>query len=315
MKIFLSTVTLATIFLLFSSTYIVEEGQQALVVQFKDIHGEAITEPGLRFKIPFIQSVIYLEKRIQQIDSNPEDVPTRDKKFVHVATTARWKIKDPAKFYRAIKNLATARLRMKTILEGTTKETISSYNLIETVRNSNAILEQHTTSATQARPNRDENISGQIETVQIGREKLANIIADHTSQKLEDFGIELIDVQIRSIALKKVVEEKVYSRMISERQRIASEIRSYGKAEEARILGRLELSLKRVNSEAYRKSQEIRGRAEAEAIETYASALSKDPDYFEFKRSLEVYRKTLTKNGEFILSTDTPFLKYLKQAP
>jgi len=159
----------------------------------------------------------------------------------------------------------------------------------------------------------EEEITGELEAILVGRERLSEMIHARAKDKLTDLGIELIDVQLRRIAYEKSVEAKVYDRMISERNRIAEKIRSIGKGEQAKIQGKLNQDLKEIESTAYRKSQEIRGRAEAEAISIYARSLGQDPNFFEFTRTLDAYRKTLKDKGSFIMSTDSDFLRLMQK--
>ncbi len=306
--------------LVYSSGYTLQEHQQAIILQLGRIVGQPVTSAGVHLKIPFIQEVKLFEKRILQWDGERGEVPTLDKKFIWVDTTARWRIADALKFYQAVQDVRKAISIMSTILDGATKDVISNHNLIETVRNSNDILEDiaHNTKEAEGKISIDaydttlEEITTNVELVKFGREKLSMLIAERAKTELTTFGIELIDVQIRSIAYKEVVEEKVYNRMISERKKIADKILSTGKGETAKILGQLDLSLKKIESEAYRQSQEIRGKAEAEAITILGDALKADPKYYEFVRTLETYKETLTKKGQFILSTDNAFLRTLR---
>ncbi|MBI2602369.1 MAG: protease modulator HflC [Deltaproteobacteria bacterium] len=309
------------LFLLDSSTFTLPEYQQALILQFGKVQGDPVTRAGLHWKVPFVQEVRYFDKRILQWDGERGEIPTKDKKFIWVDTTARWRIHDALLFYKAVRDIPNAILRMGTILDGVTKDTVSSFNLIEAVRNSNNILEdiRHNRSEAEKRQLSDssdttmDELTTDVESIQTGREKLSELISSRARRELESFGIAIIDVQLRSIAYKEVVEQKVYHRMISEREKIATKIRSSGKGEEAKIVGQLNLKLKQIESEAYRKAQTIKGRAEAEAAEIFAGALKADPAYFEFIKTLDAYKKTLKDRGEFILSTDNAFLKLLKR--
>lgn len=308
-------------FLIHFSSYTLSESQQAIILELGRIKGQTITSSGVHFKLPWIQEVRYFDKRILQWDGDRGEIPTKDKKFIWVDTTARWRIGDAVTFYKVVKDIPHALQRMEPIVNGITKDTISNFNLIEAVRNSNHILDDIVKNKEEAEKlfaadssdtSLDELSSG-IEKIHTGREKISQLIAERARRELIQFGIELIDVQLRSIAYKEVVEQKVYNRMISERMKIASKIRSTGKGEEARILGQLDLTLKKIESEAYRKSQKLRGEAEAKAIRIYAEVLKNDPQYFEFVKTLETYKKTLGKKGQVILSTDNAFLKLLSK--
>lgn len=296
-----------------SSIYIVGEWQQAIITQFGKIVGKPVTEAGLHFKLPFVQDVRYFEKRMLNWDGEPAQVPTRDKKFIFVDTTARWRIDDPVKFLQTVRSERRALQRISSIIDGKTKNIISNYKLVETVRNTNRILEK--ASEQSADDDVEEKITGEIEAIEAGREKLSRIITEQARKEISSLGIHLIDVLIRRIAYEKSVEGKVFERMISERNRIAEKIRSVGKGEVAKINGRRDLELKRIQSEAYRKSKVIRGKAEAEAISIYAQAMNQDKDFYKFKRTLEAYEKTMPNRAKLILSTDSDFFKWLKKLP
>ena len=296
-----------------SSIYIVGEWQQAIITQFGKIVGKPVTEAGLHFKLPFVQDVRYFEKRMLNWDGEPAQVPTRDKKFIFVDTTARWRIDDPVKFLQTVQSERQALQRISSIIDGKTKNIISNYKLVETVRNTNRILEKASEQSSDDEV--EEKITGEIEAIEAGREKLSRIITDQARKEISSLGIHLIDVLIRRIAYEKSVEGKVFDRMISERNRIAEKIRSVGKGEVAKINGRRDLELKRIESEAYRQSKVIRGKAEAEAISIYAEAMNQDKDFYKFKRTLEAYEKTLPNRAKLILSTDSDFFKWLKKLP
>ena len=311
--------------LLNASTYTIPEHQQAIILQLGKIAGDPITKAGLHFKIPFIQEVKYFDKRILQWDGERGEIPTKDKKFIWVDTTARWRIKDALIFHKASPlGVRSALLRIGTAVDGATKDLVSNYDLIESVRNSNNIfkdIQENKKSAqkTQGKDDLDsedailDDFIADVQSVAVGREKLSEMIAERARVNLDGFGIELIDVQLRSIAYQENVEAEVFKSMISERKQIATKIRSSGKGEEAKILGQLDLALKRIESEAYRKAQALKGKAEAESFKIYADSLREDPDFFEFMKNLEVYKNTIAKNGEFILSTDNAFLELLRK--
>lgn len=302
------------------SMFIVTEGERALVTEFGKPVGEPITNAGLHFKKPFVQEVRYVDKRILSWDGFPNQIPTKDKKFISVDTTARWKVIDTLKFIQTVRNEAGAKSRLDTILDSSTRDVISNSNLVEAVRNTNQIIEQ--VEAKKAEIAKaleageilvDDEISGEVEPIEIGRERLSQLIAEAAGKELGQFGIELIDVQIRRISYEKSVEAKVYDRMISERQRVAEKIRSIGQGERAKIEGRMTRDLKTIESEAYRRAQQIRGEAEAKATAIYAKSLSSDPGFYEFTRSMEAYERTFKPDSRFILSSDSEFLKFFKQ--
>jgi membrane protease subunit HflC len=311
------------------SYYTLPEGMQALITQFGEIKGEPISKAGLHYKLPFIHDVRYFDKRILSWDGDQEQIPTKDKKYIWIDTTARWQIKDLRKFAETAQSELGARDRLDGILDGVTRDIISSHNLVEAVRNSNQIFEaiearkaevekaqaaeSHEGAAVAAAI--EEEITGEIEKINKGREQLSKLIVERARRELAPFGIELIDVQLRRIAYETSVEAKVYERMISERNRIAEKIRSIGKGEQAKISGTLNRDLKEIESQAYRKSQEIKGVAESESTTIYANAMRQDPAYYELRRTLEAYQKSLSEKGHYILSTDSEFLKFVERGP
>ena len=252
-----------------------------------------------------------------QWEGEKGEVPTFDKKFIWVDTTARWKINDALLFYKTVKDIEGALARMGPILDGATKDTVSSFNLTESVRNTNKILSDWDEHQKEELKNKIDSDLGEltsdIEKVTHGREKLSEMIRDRARIELAKLGIQLIDVQFRSIAYQESVEKKVFQSMIEERKQIASKIRSSGQGEKANILGQMQLALKKIESEAYRKSQVIRGQADAQAISIYAKELKEDPHFFEFTKTLETYKTTLAKKGQFVLSTDNAFLSVLRK--
>lgn len=313
---------LLLVVVVYSASYRVREEHQALIVQFGRIVSEPITEAGLHWKLPFIQDVRFYEKRLLTWDGDPEQIPTKDKKYILVDTTARWKIADAAKYAKIVINEYGAQNKLNGIIDGITRDTISSHNLVESVRNDNQIIEEREQLDQQKQQEKedgkdeediDEEIMGEIEAIEVGREELSRIIIKRAQEELEVFGIELVDVQLRRIAYVESVQEKVYQRMISERLRIAEKIKSIGKGESAKITGKINKDLKAIESDALRRSEIIMGKAEAEAIDIYAKQLGKDPEFYEFSRTLEAYKKTLTKRSNLLLSSDSKFLRLFRE--
>jgi len=293
--------------------FVLHEGRQAIITQFGKPVGKPITEAGLHSKKPFVQDVRYVDKRILSWDGFPNQVPTKDKKFIKVDTTARFKIDDALKFIQTVRNKRGAKARLDTILDSATRNVISSHNLVEAVRNSNGIIEKVAENKAKKKADEiDEEITGEIEEVLVGRESLSKLIAEKADSELAELGIKLIDVQLRRISYEKSVESKVYERMISERKRIAAKIRSIGSGEKAKIEGRLEKDLRLIESESYKKAQLIKGRADAKAAAIYAKTFSKDPKFYEFMKSMEAYKNSIKKDTKFILSSDNEFLKFLR---
>ena len=302
-----------------AALFIVTEGRQAIITQFGKPVGEPITKAGLHFKKPFVQEVRYVDKRILSWDGMPNQIPTKDKKFIKVDTTARYKVVDALKFIQTVRNKNGAKARLDTILDSATRNVISGHNLVEAVRNSNAIIENSAKEKADIAKKKaagenyvEEGVSGEIEKIFTGREQLSQLIVNKADQELKAFGIQLIDVQLRRISYEESVEKKVYERMISERQRIAQKIRSIGSGEKAKIEGRLTRDLRKIQSEAYRKAQAIRGGGEAKAAAIYAKSLNKGPRFYEFIKSMEVYQSSLGEKTNFIISSDSEFLKHLK---
>lgn len=299
--------------------FIVTEGKQAIVTEFGKPIDRELTKAGLYMKIPFTQKVRFLDKRILNWDGFPSQIPTKDKKYIKVDTTARWMIIDALKFIQTVENEAGAKARLDTILDGHTRNVISSHNLVEAVRNSNDIIaliatrkKERASAKTDGNLVIEEEISGDIAKIFTGREKLSQMIVERADAELESLGIKLIDVQLRQISYEKTVETKVYERMISERKRIAQKIRSIGKGEKAKIEGRLARDLNKIESLAYKKAKIIKGTAQAKATKIYAKSLSRDPKFYEFVRSMEAYKASLGSDSKMLLSTDSEFLKYLK---
>lgn len=298
----------------------VNEGRQAIITQFGKPVGDPVTTSGLHFKMPFIQEVRYVDKRILSWDGYPNQIPTKDKKYIKVDTTARWRVVDALKFIQTVRNEYGAKARLDAILDSATRDVISNHNLVEAVRNSNSILsiidlkkKEIQRKKKNGEPVLEEEMSGEIENISVGREELSKMIAKSASKELESFGIKLIDVQLRRISYEKSVETKVYERMISERQRIAQKIRSIGQGEKAKIEGRLRRDLQEIKSLAYKKAQIVKGRGEARATKIYAGSLSKDPKFYQFIKSMDLYKNSIKDSTGFLLSSDGDLFKYLKK--
>lgn len=308
-------IALAAVFTLNNSVYTIAEWEQAVVTQFGRPVGKPVIKAGLHFKVPFIQRVRRFDKRILNWDGYPNQIPTKDKKYIMVDTTARWRIVDPLLFLQTVQTEAGARMRLDGILDAAARDTISSHNLVEAVRNSNKILDDLKKKAGKdiVPGGEEEEIIGDIEAVSVGRESLSAMIIERGKAGLKEFGIELIDVQLRHISYEASVEAKVYERMISERQRIAQKIRSVGLGERSKIQGKISKDLQKIDSEAYKQAQELKGQADAKAIRIYAQAMNSDPSFYEFVRTLEAYRKALPPGTKMILSTDNRFLDLMRK--
>jgi membrane protease subunit HflC len=294
-------------FVIYSAAYSVDETQQVVVTQFGRIVGEPKTDPGLKFKIPFIQTANYFNKNLLEWDGDPGQIPTLDKTFIWVDTFARWKIVDPVKFFQTVNNRFNAVGKLNDIIDPAVRNFITSHHLIEAVRKSNRELD--TAEIGLEESDRGTRVSYNIS---VGRQKITQGIMEQAQPKLAPFGIELVDVKIKRINYVEQVRKSVYGRMIAERNQIAEKFRSEGKGEAQKILGEKERDLQEIESEAYKIAQKIKGAADAEATILYAEAYGKDPEFYSFVQTLEIYREVLDKNSSLILSTDSEFLKYLK---
>lgn len=297
-------VILAAVFLVGSSLFTLDQTQQAIIVQLGNPVGDPITEPGLHVKIPFIQDVVRFERRWLEFDGDPNQIPTKDKKYIWVDTYARWRISDPLRYYQAVRDELGAYSRLDDIVDGETRNAVASFDLIELVRSSNRSFEiteeLEGIGAAEARAE-----------VKTGREHITDIILEKAAKVTPQFGIELVDVRFKRINYVESVQVKVFERMISERQRIAEQFRSEGAGESARINGERERELKEVTSEAYRQAQEIKGQADAEAADIYAAAYNGDPEFYRFLKTMEVLRETMDSTTVLVLSADDDFLRYL----
>jgi membrane protease subunit HflC len=298
-------IVLGVLFVLSSATYQVHEVNQVIITQFGEPTGEPVTEPGLHFKIPFVQQTNYFEKRFLEWDGNPNQVPTKDKRFIWVDTYARWRIVDPLRFFQRLRDELGAQSRLDDILDGETRNAVARYDLIEIVRSTN-----RDPDTVQIESDEETAI---LDEIQMGRQQIAAEILERAAGRTEDLGIELLDLRLKRINYVAEVQQDVFARMIAERQRIAAEFRSEGQGESARISGERERDLARITSEAYRTAEEIRGTADAEATSIYAAAYSRDPDFYAFTKSLETYEETMDASTFFMLGTDSELLKYLEQ--
>jgi membrane protease subunit HflC len=291
---------------IFSAAYVIDETEQVIITQFGKAIGEPKTEPGLYFKIPIIQNANFFPKNLLEWDGDAGQVPTLDKTFIYVDAFARWKIVDPLKFFQTVNNVVGALARLDDIIDPAVRNFITSYSLIETVRNSNRVLDKLDVDADHPQ---GEELFTEVTT---GRGKITQGIMAQAQPKLVDFGIELVDVQIKRLDYVEQVRKSVYSRMIAERKQMAQKFRSEGEGEARSIEGNSEKELKRITSEAYKIAQEKMGKADAEATAIYAQAYAKDPEFYMFVKSLGVYEKTMDKETSLLLSTDSDFLKFFK---
>jgi membrane protease subunit HflC len=295
--------------IIFSAAFVVTETEQVIITRFGKPIGEPISSPGINFKIPLIEEANFFEKRFLEWDGDPNQVPTKDKRFIWVDTYARWRITDPLLFFQRLRDERGAMSRLDDILDGEVRDAIANHDLVEVVRTSNRI------------PQVDEELTGVDETellseIKDGREVITRVILKNGAERVKDLGIELLDLRFKRINYVKEVEEKIYDRMIAERKRIADKYRSEGQGEASKILGQKERELKSITSEAFKTSEEIRGKADAEATKIYASAYNRNAEsreFYKFLKTMETYESTFNQDDWLIFSTDSDFYKYLKR--
>jgi membrane protease subunit HflC len=290
---------------LIDSVYVVTEMNQVIITQFGEPIGGAVTKAGLHMKVPFVQKANYFEKRWLEWNGDPNQIPTKDKKYIWVDTYCRWRISNPLVFFQRVRDERGGQSRLDDVVDGETRNIIANHDLIEIVRSSNRKFELSEEAALL-------DLSGVIGVIEVGRLKLSRLILENASKITSEFGVELKDVQIMRVNYVDEVQKKVFDRMIAERQRIAAKYRSEGDGKSAEIRGQKEKELKRIQSEAYRQAQEIKGKADAEATKVYAQAYNLDPEFYQFMKTLETYRTALEKETWLLLSTDSEFFKYLK---
>ncbi|HEB75533.1 MAG TPA: protease modulator HflC [Nitrospirae bacterium] len=291
-----------------SSAFIVNETEQVIITQFGKPVKEPIVTPGVHFKIPIIQQANFFDRRFLEWDGNPNQVPTKDKRFIWVDTYARWRIKDPLLFFQRVRDERGAQSRLDDILDGETRNAIAKHVLVEIIRTTNR--EYQTSEALLAG-----EAAKSLAKIKYGREKIARSIVDAASARTLELGIELLDLRFKRINYVEEVRKKIFERMITERKRIADKFRSEGQGEASKILGNKERDLKKIQSEAYRTAQEIMGKADAEATTIYAEAYNQNQesrDFYVFLKTLETYKTTLSDKDWLILSTKGDFFRYLQ---
>ncbi len=292
--------------ILFTTAYVIDETEQVVLTQFGRAIGEPKRDPGLYFKIPLIQQANYFPKNLLEWDGDPGQVPTLDKTFIWVDTFARWKIVDPLKFFQTVNNMPGALGRLDDIIDSAVRNFVTSYPLIETVRMTNRELDTSELGVDKV------SDASPIGEVTMGRGRITKGILEQAQPKLEQFGIELVDVKFKLLNYVEEVQKSVFGRMIAERKQIAEKFRSEGQGEARKIEGEMERDLKKITSEAYMKAQEIKGKSDGEATRIYAEAFGKDPEFYSFVQTLETYRETMGGDSSLILSTDSDFLKFFK---
>lgn len=295
------------LFLMSTSAYVVNESQQVVVTQFGKPVGKPIITPGIKFKVPFIQTTHFFDKRYLEWDGDPNQVPTKDKKFIFVDTYARWQITDPLQFFKRMTNERGAISRIDDILDGETRNYIAKHNIEEAVRSSNRTP---TSSGVIG-----ELIGDSLTTIHVGRDKIQEMIQLAANEQAKDLGIEILDFRFKRINYVQEVQTQVYERMKSERHRIADKFKSEGQGEASNINGEKERELLTIVSEAYKTAEEIKGKADGEAAAIYSQAYDKSSsarELYSFLKSMEAYEKTFDDQTHIILSTNSELYKYLK---
>lgn len=307
-KILIGLVILALL-AVFTSAYVVDETEQVVITQFGKVVDEPKLEPGLYFKIPFIQKATYFPKNLLSWDGDSGQIPTLDKTYLYVDTFARWRITDPLLFFQTVNNVMSAQARLDDIIDSAVRNLITSYPLIETVRMTNRELDVLEIGVEEEEVEKEKEIGASVRT---GRAKITRAMLAQAQPKMRKFGIEMVDVKIKRLNYVEDVRKSVYDRMIAERKQIAEKFRSEGRGQAREIEGDAEKELKRIESGAYRTAQEIKGKADAEAAAIYAGAFGRDEEFYSFTQSLDIYRETMDQQSTLVLSTDSEFLKYLK---
>ncbi|HBL32039.1 MAG TPA: protease modulator HflC [Acidobacteria bacterium] len=298
---------LVAVVVLWSAVFIVTETEQVVLTQFGKPVGKPIMTPGLKLKMPFVQTVHAFEKRFLEWDGNPNQIPTKDKRFIWVDSYARWRINDPLLFFQRLHDERGAQSRLDDILDGETRNTIAKHELIDLVRSTNRPFVVAEDIAELSQPEA-------AERVEFGRDKLTEEVLQNARRRTGDLGIEILDFRIKQINYVDEVRQEVYARMISERKRIAELYRSEGAGEAARIAGEKDRQLRIIESEAYRSAQEVRGKADAQAADIYAAAYNRDPDFYRFLKSMGTLEESFDPDTVLLLSTDSELLRYLGSA-
>jgi modulator of FtsH protease HflC len=295
----------AAVLLLFSAVYTVSETEQVILTQFGRPVGGVLKEPGVHLKVPFVQTVHRFDKRWLEFDGDANEIPTKDKKYIWVDTYARWRIADPLRFYQAVRDERGGQSRLDDIVDGETRNAVASFDLIEVVRSSNRAFQV------------TEELAGigsaeAMARVATGRNRIAAVILEKAARVTPEFGIELVDVRFKRISYVETVQQKVFERMVSERKRIAERSRSEGQGRAAEIRGQKERDMLAASSSGYKSAQELKGAADAQAAAIYARAYGRDPELYQFLKSMETLNATLDDKAWLVLSTDSELFKYLK---
>jgi membrane protease subunit HflC len=306
MRIGIIVVVLLVLATLRGTLYIVQEPEQVIITQFGKPVGDPVMAPGLHAKIPYVQKVHRFDKRFLEWDGDPNELPTKDKRFIWVDMYARWRISDPLLFFQRLRDERGAQTRLDDILDGETRNAIANHALVEVVRSTNRTPEQSEL---------EESDEVSLDFIGYGREVIRQEILSKAQGRTSDLGIEILDVQFKRINYVEEVQRNVYERMIAERRRIADRFRSEGQGEASRIRGEKDRDLKEIQSEAYRQAREIVGTADARATLIYAAAYDISMDsrqFYEFLKTMEIYQTTIDAETSLILTTEGQFYRFLK---
>ena len=304
---FLGVLLAALTFVAINAAFVIDQAEQGIIVQFGEPIGDVIDDPGLHWRVPFIQEVRRFDKRLLAWDGDVSQIPTLGREFIIVDTTARWRIADPLQFLRSVRDEAGARTRLDDIIDSVARDIVSGTDLEEIVRS--ADWQVDVSSLAEEEVNALEEVD--LERPTKGRGQLEQDMLAAGSRLMPGLGIELVDVRIKRINYIDTVREQVESRMISERQSIAARFRSEGQGRSQEILGEMERELRRIRSESERKAQEIIGQADAEATRIYGEAFGADPEFYAFFRTLESYG-ALGENTTLMIDADSEFFRYLQ---
>ena len=300
------------LYVLASSVYTVSEVEQVIITQFGKPVGAPVTTAGLKVKVPFIQEVNPIEKRVLEWDGNPSDMPTKDKLYIAVDLFARWRITDPLQYFLRLRDERSAQSRLDDILGSETRNAVAKHELIEIIRTTKDRVPLRDAFLTDTERELD---MGALVPIQKGRKLVEQEIFSAAADKVRVFGIELLDIRFKRINYNESVRPKIYDRMISERRQIAERFLSEGNGEAARIRGNRVRDLNKIQSEAYRQVEEIRGLADAKATEIYARAYNQSPEavaFYEFIRTMQTYKSIIGENTTLVLSTNSDLFKFLK---
>ena len=306
---FLNITVLFFVIVMLNSMFVINEKEQAIITQFGKPIGDPVVESGLKFKLPFVHTVLKFDKRVLEWDGAVNEIPTKDNKYILIDTFARWRISDPLQFYKSAKNEMMAQSRLDDIIDGAVRDEIANRSMGEIVKSTNREMSMlDSNKGTEDTMDEDYSIPG------ARLEIIASILSNVDEKLIElNMGIEIVDVQIKRVSYNTQVQSKLFNRMISEQNMIAEKYRAQGQGKKQEILGMQIQKEKEIISDAYLNAQNIKGMADAEATEIYANAYGKSPEFYNYLKTLDTYKNTLDPTTIFILSTDNKYLKFLEQ--